>query len=98
MSAEQTPPRRADWLSKTLAGALLGLALALGASALLAHALAPLPLSTRGQLVMWSFVPVWLGVHSGVYFFRSGRRAWAVLGSATLLVYALWGLLRAGAG
>ncbi len=84
-------PRR-DWVSKTLAGALLGLALAFAFSGLLSQALQPMALPTRGQLVMWSVAPVWLGVWGGVYFFSSGLRAWLWLGAATLLTWAVWKL------
>jgi hypothetical protein len=82
-------PVHADWVSKTLAGVLLGLALALAASAWLSQLLLPMPLPTRGQLVMWSVAPVWLGVCSGVYFFSTGVRAWLWLGAANLLAYGL---------
>jgi hypothetical protein len=78
-----------DWISKTLAGVLLGLALAFGASGLLSAWTEPMPLPTRGQLVMWIVPPVWLAVCSGVYFFTTGRRAWAWLGLANLLTYGL---------
>ncbi|MGY1489264.1 hypothetical protein ACW4YW_07605 [Methylobacillus pratensis] len=87
-------PIRPDWVSKTLAGLLLGLALTLALSGLLAAMLSDLPMSVKGQLVMWSLPPVWLGVQAGVYFFASGLRAWLWLGGANLLAWgALW-LLR----
>lgn len=88
MTVARSPIRR-DWLVKTLAGALLGLMFAFACSALLAKALAGLPMGIRGQLVMWFVPPVWLGVFSGVYFFRSGLRVWAWLGAANLLVFGL---------
>ncbi len=91
--AGATPPRR-DWVSKTLAGALLGLLLGFGVSLLLAVALRALPLSVRGQLAMWSVAPVWLLVWGGVYFFSSGRRAWAWLRTAGVLVLGAGLLLR----
>lgn len=91
-------PVRTDWISKTLAGVLLGLALALGASGVLSQLLVPMPLPTRGQLVMWSVAPIWLGICSGVYFFTSGLRAWLWLGAATLLTHAAWYALRQSAG
>ena len=81
-----------DWLSKTLAGTLLGLALALACSGLLNLALQPMPLPTRGQLAMWSVAPVWLGVAGAVYVIASGWRAWLWLGLANGLC---WGLLLA---
>lgn len=87
---------RRDWVSKTLAGVLLGGLLALGASGLLSLWLQPMPLPTRGQLVMWSVAPIWLGICSGVYFFTSGLRAWLWLGATTLLIHAAWFALRQG--
>jgi hypothetical protein len=90
-------PIRPDWVSKTLAGLLLGGLLAFGASGVLSHLLQPMPRPTMGQLVMWSVAPVWLGICSGVYFFTSGLRAWLWLGAATLLTYAAWYALRQSA-
>ncbi|MDT4834274.1 hypothetical protein FQZ97_679080 [compost metagenome] len=66
---------------------MLGFALAMGASAVLAALTADIPLVTRSQLVMWLVPPVWLGVLSTVYFFASGMRAWLWLGGACLLLY-----------
>lgn len=100
MSAGRAKPQalRPDWIAKTLAGVLLGLTLAFGLSGLLSLALQPMALPARGQLVMWSVAPVWLGVCSGVYFFTSGLRAWLWLGAANLLTFgALWAL-RQGLG
>jgi hypothetical protein len=76
-----------DWLSKTLAGTLLGFTLAIGCAGLFNWLAADMPLSIRGQLAMWLTAPVWMGVLSGVYFFRSGKRAWVWLGGANLLVF-----------
>lgn len=90
-------PIRPDWISKTLAGVLLGGLLAFGASGVLSQLLQPMPLPTLGQLVMWSVAPVWLGICSGVYFFTSGLRAWLWLGAATLLTYTAWYALRLNA-
>jgi len=91
-TARKTSGRRPDWLSKTLAGLLLGLGLAFAASGLLDLALQPMALPTRGQLAMWSVAPVWLGVAGAVYLFSTGLRAWLWLGGANLLG---WGLLLA---
>ncbi len=89
-------PIRRDWVSKTLAGMLLGLGLALGCSGLLAALLPEMPLPVSGQLVMWLVPPVWLGVQSLVYFFASGLRAWLWLGAANVLVLGLWRLAASG--
>lgn len=88
-------PIRRDWVSKSLAGALLGFAIALGCSALLAAATSGVPLATRSQLAMWLIPPVWLGILSTVYFFGSGWRAWGCLGGVCLALYG--GLYAAGA-
>jgi len=85
-----------DWLSKTLAGTLLGFTLAIGCAGLFNGLAGDMPLSVRGQLAMWLMAPVWLGVLSGVYFFRSGKRAWVWLGGANLLAFGLLSLTRLG--
>ncbi|MBC9903039.1 hypothetical protein [Achromobacter xylosoxidans] len=87
MKPVKRAPIRRDWISKSLAGALLGFALAMGASAALAALTAGIPLATRSQLAMWLVPPVWLGVASTVYFFASGLRAWIWLGGACVLLY-----------
>ena len=53
-------PVRPDWISKTLAGLLLGLSLAIICSGLLAAWLAGMPLAVSGQLAMWLVPPAWL--------------------------------------
>ncbi|MFT3776744.1 MAG: hypothetical protein QM772_00465 [Ottowia sp.] len=87
-------PIRPDWVSKTLAGLLLGFTLAIICSGLLAARLAGMPLPVSGQLAMWLVPPVWLGVLSGVYFFSSGLRAWAWLAAANALALGLLWLAR----
>lgn len=94
MTERKLPPVRRDWLSKTLAGFVLGGVLAFGCSALFAVAYAGMPLSVRGQLAMWIVPPVWLGVLCGVYFFASGTRAWMWLGIASAIVLGLLFALR----
>jgi hypothetical protein len=85
-----------DWLAKSLAGLLLGFALAVGCGGLLSWAASDLALTVRAQLAMWLTAPVWLGVLGGVYFFRSGKRAWAWLSGANLLVFGLLTVSRLG--
>lgn len=89
-------PIQRDWISKTLAGLLLGLGLALGCSGLLAALLPAMPLPVSGQFVMWLVPPVWLLALSLVYFFSSGLRAWLWLGAANALVLGLWRLALSG--
>lgn len=78
-----------DWLSKTLAGMLLGFTLAIGCAGLFSWLASDMALSIQGQLAMWMTAPIWMGILSGVYFFRSGIRAWAWLAGANLLVFGL---------
>jgi hypothetical protein len=77
---------RRDWVSKTLAGTLLGLSLAFACSAVFAHLAAGLAPPLRAQLAMWMVIPVWLTVLSCVYLFRSGKRAWLWLGLVNIAV------------
>lgn len=84
--APKYPPIQEDWLSKTLAGALLGAALALIASSLFAHwGPGGLEAPNKGQFNMWIVPPIWMTIFSLVYMFRSGFRAWLWLGGATLV-------------
>lgn len=93
MTPAKPAPVQRDWVSKTLAGTLLGLALALGASGVFSQLNIAMPLPVRGQLAMWMVPPIWLGTLGLVYFFQSGLRAWLWLGGANLLAYgALWAL------
>lgn len=96
MSAASARSARPDWVSKTLAGLLLGASLALIAAGLLMAALEGMPLAVSGQLAMWLVPPVWLGVLSCVYFFSSGLRAWAWLLAANAVALGLWWLVRQG--
>lgn len=79
-----------DWLWKTFAGVIGGFGLGIAASGLLAY-LSPGALDEQNkfQVAMWLVPPVWLGVLSGSFVFRSGRRAWAWLGGANALGFAL---------
>lgn len=93
-AAGKRAPVQRDWVSKTLAGTLLGLALALSASGILSDLSKPMPLPVRGQLAMWLVPPVWLCTLGFVYFFSSGRRAWLWLGAANVVVGLAWWALR----
>lgn len=96
MSAAKPRVVSPDWLSKTMAGTLLGFTLAIGCAGLFNWLAADMPITVRGQLAMWLTAPVWMGVLSGVYFFRCGKRAWAWLGGANLLVFGLLLATRTG--
>lgn len=89
-------PVRPDWISKTLAGLVLGFSLANIASGLLMTRLRDMPIEVSGQLAMWLVPPVWLLVLSLVYFFSSGARAWAWLLGANAVALGAWWLLAQG--
>jgi hypothetical protein len=79
---------RSDWLSKSVAGTSLGFTLAVALAGLFAVA-GPGGLEARNkyQFVMWLIAPIWLGVVSLVFLFRSGRAAFLWLGGANLLAF-----------
>ncbi|ATQ66788.1 MULTISPECIES: hypothetical protein [Methylosinus] len=81
-------PFRRDIVSKSLAGVVLGFALALALVGLFAR-LGPQGLEggNKYQLVMWMIAPIWLSVLAFVFLFRSGLRAWLWLGGASLLAH-----------
>lgn len=94
MKPSKLPPVQRDWLAKTLAGALLGFVLAIGASTLFSALNPGMSLPARGQLAMWMVPAVWFTTLAAVYFFQSGRQAWLWLASANLLLYGATALVR----
>lgn len=84
MDRHMSTPIHRDWISKSLAGLILGLALGMALSALYNAIDSSRALPIRGQLAMWIVAPVWLSAQGGVYFFTSGMRAWLWLGAATV--------------
>lgn len=91
MSAPRQRLQSRHWFGKTMAGLVLGYALALALSGVFAL-LTPGGLGGEGkiQFVMWTIAPVWATVLGFVFLFRDSRRAWLWLGMATALA---WGLL-----
>lgn len=83
-----------DWFSKTLAGTILGLTLALYASGLFLQLASGILPSVKVQLAMWLVAPIWLGVLSATYLFRNGTLAWSWLVVANLLVFNLYTLAK----
>tara|TARA_R110001606_G_scaffold81510_2_gene187434 strand:+ start:431 stop:736 length:306 start_codon:yes stop_codon:yes gene_type:complete len=86
MTSPRHAPIRPDWISKTLAGGVLGLTLAVALSGLFAW-LGPggISAANKDQLNMWLVPVIWLVPLSTVYLFRSGLRAWLWLGAANLI-------------
>lgn len=77
------------WVGKASAGLVLGFAIALGTSGLLAWAVGARDtfMAPQGQLAMWFMSPVWCGVLSFCFLFRSGARAWAMLAIAAVAIW-----------
>jgi hypothetical protein len=77
-------------MARCLAGALLGLPLAAALLALVMHVL-----PNRGEAyvvpALILFFPLWIALMAGTYMFRSGARAWLMLGAANAVAFlALW--------
>jgi hypothetical protein len=86
---------RTDFLSKTMAGIVLGLSLSMALTAVFAWITPGGPAAVnKFQFVMWLITPLWIGVFGLVYLFRDGRQSWLWLGGLNLLSYAAYFLIR----
>lgn len=77
-------------IARCLAGTLLGFPLAAALLALLLHLL---PDHGAAFLLpaLILFFPLWIAFMAGAYMFRSGMRAWLILGAANAATFlALW--------
>ncbi|WP_226665178.1 hypothetical protein [Microbulbifer aggregans] len=81
---------QSDWWSKSIAGAVLGLTLALALSGLFAW-IGPggIDAPDKRQFVMWSIAPLWVIAFSLVYLIPTGRRALLTMGVLNVLAYGL---------
>lgn len=91
----QTKAIEPCWLSKTFAGAILGITLALALSGLFAW-LGPggIAAADKVQFNMWLIPPLWLTLFSFVYMFPNGKSAWRWLLLANLLAYSALAITR----
>ncbi len=80
-------------IARCLAGTVLGFPLAALLLALLLHVL-----PGHGQALLIPalilFFPLWTALMAVAYMFRSGPRAWLLMGSANIVVFAALWLLR----
>jgi len=80
-------------IARCLAGTVLGFPLAALLLALLLHVL-----PGHGQALLIPalilFFPLWTAFMATAYMFRSGPRAWLIMGSANIVVFAALWLLR----
>lgn len=90
MTRNSVPPIQRDWLSKSLAGTVLGLVLAMACSGLFTLATRTIEPGIRAQLAMWLVSPVWMGVLASVFLFSSGRLAWQCLLVASVVAWSAY--------
>ena len=79
------------WFAKASAGVILGftLALALGGLFVWWTPGGLMAGSGKTQFAMWLVAPLWAGIASFCFLFRSGPRAWIWLGLANAIAFAL---------
>ncbi|MEG3765235.1 hypothetical protein [Alteromonas sp. 14N.309.X.WAT.G.H12] len=84
-----------DWWSKTIASTVLGLTLAFALVGLFAwYGPGGIHAATKNQFNMWIISPIWLLIISFSFLFRTGARAFLILGTANLICWGLFVLLR----
>ncbi|MFC4820816.1 hypothetical protein [Dokdonella ginsengisoli] len=90
MSAVRPRLHSRHWFGKTCAGAVLGYALAVALSGVIAL-LTPGGFAGEGkvQFTMWMIAPIWATVLGFVFLFRDSLRAWLWLGLATAAAFGL---------
>ena len=84
-----------QWLAKLVAAIVPGAMLCLGSMAvvgLLSHTAGD-PRTVLAQFLMWLTVLVWLVLIGSCFLFRSGLRAWGVLGSGAVIAWSLFAIL-----
>ena len=91
-SAEKIQPH---WWSKTVAGAVLGLALAYALVIIFAwYGPGGIDAPIKVQFNMWIISPIWLLIFSLTYLFKTGIKAFMYLGATNLVFYSLFFILR----
>lgn len=84
-----------QWLAKLMAAIVPGALLSLGCMAVLGlfcHASGDAR-SVSAQFLMWFAIVGWLALVGSCFLFRSGRRAWVMLGGGALVVWGLFVIL-----
>lgn len=83
-------PVATHWWSKSIAGVVLGLTLAVALAGLIArYGPGGIDAPNKVQFIMWIIAPLWMLCIGLVFFFRSGLRAWLTLLAVNVLAYAL---------
>ncbi|MFT3802576.1 MAG: hypothetical protein QM766_15330 [Burkholderiaceae bacterium] len=80
---------RPDWWGKTSAGVILGFGLAVALVGLFAYLVPGGIEGPGGRHTLWRWLvpPIWIGVLSSCFLFRSGLTAWFWLGAANLIAF-----------
>lgn len=84
-----------QWATKLMAGLVPGALFSFGCMAVvgrLCHTTGDAR-TVCAQFLMWMAVVVWLALLGSCFLFRSGVRAWVVMGGAALLVWGMYGVL-----
>ncbi|CEF56025.1 hypothetical protein [Acetobacter ghanensis] len=84
-----------QWLAKLTAALVFGALFSFGCMAVvgvLCHTTGD-GRTVSAQFLMWLALLVWLVLIGSCFLFRSGLRAWCVLGGATVLVWGLFEVL-----
>ena len=84
-----------QWLAKLMAALVAGTLLSLGSMAVLGvlcHANGDAR-NASSQFLMWFAIMAWFALVGSCFLFRSGLRAWAVLGGAAFVVWGLFAIL-----
>ena len=84
-----------QWFAKFVAALVAGALLSLGCMAVLGvlcHANGDAR-SVSSQFLMWLAILLWFALVGSCFLFRSGLRAWAVLGGGALVVWGVFALL-----
>lgn len=83
------------WWMKTFAGLILGLTLTYALVAIFAwYGPGGIDAPAKVQFNMWMIAPIWLLIFSFTYLFKTGFKAFIYLGSANIVFYAIFFLLR----
>lgn len=83
------------WWLKTFAGLTLGLTLSFALIGMFAwYGPGGIDAPVKVQFNMWMISPIWLIILTFSYLFKTGLKAFIYLGSANIMLYSLYFLLR----
>ena len=92
MNKQRKPKRlpiEPDWITKILAGLILGFSFAVGCSEGFMNLTNAAALNAKVQLAMWMVIPIWLTIFGFVFVFRKGLHAWLALGGLNVLIFSI---------